>query len=313
MATKDTHFRRFWASAITALVLLPAGLLVSTGAVPLAGSALAADNSEAEAFESAKALGTVEAWDAFLSHYPTGFRADLARAYVKQLANRPAPAPLAAPPPAAPAVAVPEQAAYEQTCAGQQDLRSRESREPAKLRFVNASGATLVLQWIDFNGALKEYATLPPGADLTQDTYLTHPWIVAYQEGSCRQIFLPAPGTSVAYLRPQMESPRPAAPVRAASPRYEPEPLRCGKNYKKVGGKCVLIQNCGANAYRSPEGDCYCKKNYEMHNGKCRWKQNKNGFEVAPWKKPGCKTWERQCAQGNANACMQYEATCQVN
>jgi len=40
-----------------------------------------------EAFESAKELGTVEAWDAFLSSYPDGFYADLARAYVKKLAE----------------------------------------------------------------------------------------------------------------------------------------------------------------------------------------------------------------------------------
>lgn len=48
-----------------------------------------ADASEKAAFEAAKALGTVEAWDAFLTHYPNGFRADLARAYVKKLAEQP--------------------------------------------------------------------------------------------------------------------------------------------------------------------------------------------------------------------------------
>ncbi len=41
----------------------------------------------AAAFNSAKELGTVEAWDAFLSNYPTGFHADLARAYVKKLSE----------------------------------------------------------------------------------------------------------------------------------------------------------------------------------------------------------------------------------
>lgn len=40
-----------------------------------------------EAFENAKELGTVEAWDVFLSSYPEGFYADLARAYVKKLAE----------------------------------------------------------------------------------------------------------------------------------------------------------------------------------------------------------------------------------
>lgn len=43
------------------------------------------DGAEKEAFASAKELGTIEAWEAFLSNYPTGFRADLARAYVSRL------------------------------------------------------------------------------------------------------------------------------------------------------------------------------------------------------------------------------------
>ena len=61
--------------------------------------AQSAGDSEKEAFEAAKSLGTVEAWDAFLSNYPTGFHADLARAYVKQLADQtqaPSPSPEAA-------------------------------------------------------------------------------------------------------------------------------------------------------------------------------------------------------------------------
>ncbi len=43
--------------------------------------------SEKEAFESAKELNTIEGWEAFLKNYSTGFRADLARAYVKRLSE----------------------------------------------------------------------------------------------------------------------------------------------------------------------------------------------------------------------------------
>jgi hypothetical protein len=38
-----------------------------------------------DAFEAAKELGTVEAWKAFVESYPDGFRANLARAYLKKL------------------------------------------------------------------------------------------------------------------------------------------------------------------------------------------------------------------------------------
>lgn len=72
------------------------------------------DVSAKEAFEAAKSLNTLEAWDAFLKTYPSGFYGDLARAYIKTLsdggaatttsaptpaatADRPAPAPDAAP------------------------------------------------------------------------------------------------------------------------------------------------------------------------------------------------------------------------
>ncbi len=43
--------------------------------------------SEKEAFDNAKDLNTIEGWEAFLNSYNTGFRADLARAYVKRLAG----------------------------------------------------------------------------------------------------------------------------------------------------------------------------------------------------------------------------------
>jgi hypothetical protein len=164
-----------------------------------AAAAEPADTSEKDAFEAAKALGTAKGWDAFLSHYPSGFHADLARAYLKKLAGPDAPPS----PPASAMTAGPSNPARELPCKEAKKLSSERSTQPAKIHFVNESGATLVIQWIDFKGNLKEYAKLKPGAELTQDTFLTHPWIAAYQEGSCRQLFLPAEGVSVARLLPE--------------------------------------------------------------------------------------------------------------
>lgn len=89
--------------------------------------------------------------------------------------------------------------------------------------------------------------------------------------------------------------------------------IKCGENYEWQHDKCILKQNCGENAFRNPEGDCFCKKNYEQRNGKCLWKSDDNGFEIEPWKKPECKELERLCNRGIDKACMQYEGTCQVN
>ena len=83
----------YFALALRAWHCLGACIMPALAAWP--GSALAQSGpSEKEAFEAAKSLGTVEAWDAFLSNYPTGFHADLARAYVKKLSETaPSPAP----------------------------------------------------------------------------------------------------------------------------------------------------------------------------------------------------------------------------
>jgi hypothetical protein len=67
-------------------------------ALPVLAAAQDADVSVKEAFDAAKELGTVEAWDAFLSIYPTGFHANLARAYIKKLGGTAAPAPDSPPP-----------------------------------------------------------------------------------------------------------------------------------------------------------------------------------------------------------------------
>ena len=110
--------------------------------------------------------------------------------------------------PTAPAAAAaPAEPAHELPCTDATKIRSERSDKPAKIRFVNESGATLVIQWIDFKGALKEYSQLQPGAELTQDTFITHPWVAAYQEGSCRQMFLPGDGVSIARLLPEEQLP----------------------------------------------------------------------------------------------------------
>lgn len=185
-----------------------------------------ATTAEKEAFEAARALGTVEAWDAFLSNHGKGFYADLARAYVKKLSDGAAPPPPAtaaqpaasASPPSPPPATTAEADAEELPCTEAKGLKSANSDKPVKLHFVNESAGTIIIQWIDFNGGLKEYAQLPPGKDLVQDTFMTHPWIAAYEEGSCRQLFLPSGDVSVARLLPEDQIERTDADADTAAP-----------------------------------------------------------------------------------------------
>ena len=60
--------------------------------------------SEKEAYEAAKELGTLEAWEAFLNNFSKGFRADLARAYLKRLGASSPTTKTSPPPPPAPKI-----------------------------------------------------------------------------------------------------------------------------------------------------------------------------------------------------------------
>ena len=64
--------------------------------------------TEKEAFEAAKELGTIEAWEAFLNNFPEGFRADLARAYVRRLGREQKPPEKTAAPAPVPAAPSPQ-------------------------------------------------------------------------------------------------------------------------------------------------------------------------------------------------------------
>jgi hypothetical protein len=64
---------------------------------PAKSAAAGADDISAkEAFEAARQLGTVKAWNAFLARYPSGFYTDLAQAYIDKLGGSPAQASAAA-------------------------------------------------------------------------------------------------------------------------------------------------------------------------------------------------------------------------
>ena len=107
-------------------------------ATPPAASAAAGGGGDAEkeAFDSARELGTVEAWETFIANYPSGFRADLARAYIKKLGSgESAAAPLAS-------TSVNTLIAKaDVSCKDRTKLRSQNSKTPTKLTFINRSGA----------------------------------------------------------------------------------------------------------------------------------------------------------------------------
>lgn len=124
-----------------------------------------------------------------------------------------------------------------------QDLTLVRTISPAMLmqpRDVLAAGNTLAV--VSFSDA---------DVSLANAVYLIDGWL---------------PGSAqMTYVAP----PPAAQPVAVPQARPQVQAVNCARGYKKVRGECVMLQNCGRNAYRSPEGDCYCNKGFVMTGGKC--------------------------------------------
>ena len=82
--------------------------------------------------------------------------------------------------------------ARQRSCAERTSLRSKHSREPTKITFVNRSKMYRGLMWIDQQGQFKNYGGLNSGEKKTISTFRTHPWMITTGPGDCIEIFLPA-------------------------------------------------------------------------------------------------------------------------
>lgn len=65
-----------------------------------------------------------------------------------------------------------------QHAAERSGIRSGAGVVEASLNFINRSGETLKVYWLDFSGRRVLYKTLKPQQGYTQLTYLTHPWLI---------------------------------------------------------------------------------------------------------------------------------------
>jgi von Hippel-Lindau disease tumor supressor len=81
--------------------------------------------------------------------------------------------------------------AREKACRGEGTIRSLNSDVSTTARFANRSAEVVTVYWLDFAGERVRYKTLLPGESYTQQTYLTHPWVVVKKGGECRGPFLP--------------------------------------------------------------------------------------------------------------------------
>lgn len=213
----------------------------------------ASSTPEKDAYASAKELGTADAWKAFLANYPTGFRADLARAYLKKLSAGPGPVPPSSPPPPPVADHEPLRTATKVSCSKQGKIRSKNSNTTAKITFKNNSGAYRSILWLDFKGRPKEYANLSAGQKVTLDTYLTHPWMVTDGPGNCIEIALPRGGASLVTLGVTKRLPKKKKKKKTTKKRG------CKAGYIVIEGKCI----------RKRDAAGYCGPGYRLKGSRC--------------------------------------------
>jgi alpha-glucosidase len=76
-------------------------------------------------------------------------------------------------------------------------LRSAPTPTRARLLVRNRSNAELKLYWLDFDGARKLYASIPPLGTSFQDTFAHHVWLVTAADGTARALTLAVPPASV--------------------------------------------------------------------------------------------------------------------
>ena len=64
--------------------------------------------------------------------------------------------------------------------------KSLEATTPSRIEFVNASGTTVNVLWLDYQGNRVLYRTLLPSESYVQQTFVTHPWVAVDTMGVCR-------------------------------------------------------------------------------------------------------------------------------
>ncbi len=93
-------------------------------------------------------------------------------------------------------------AAEKAGCAASGMLRSKESAQPARIVFRNATGEAVRMFWLDFQGNWRAYALVAAGGLQVQKTFLSHPWLLADTNGRCLAVVMPKKDGSYVVLGP---------------------------------------------------------------------------------------------------------------
>jgi hypothetical protein len=93
-------------------------------------------------------------------------------------------------------------------CSMESTLNAIAAKQRVSMTVLNQTGGEITLFWLDYHGDRKAYGTIRDGHTREQDTFVTHPWVLADATGKCLEIVLPGRTTQTVVLKP----PYPAQP-----------------------------------------------------------------------------------------------------
>jgi len=70
-------------------------------------------------------------------------------------------------------------------------IKSLRADVETEILFRNDTDAARSVNWIDYSGKVVQYSVVPPGQELKQPTFLTHPWMIADERGTCLGVVEP--------------------------------------------------------------------------------------------------------------------------
>jgi hypothetical protein len=75
--------------------------------------------------------------------------------------------------------------------AEEKGLKSHDGDVETVITFVNKSGKSVKVYWLDYEGERKEYATVTDGDKYEQQTFLTHPWLITDEKDNAWYVYFP--------------------------------------------------------------------------------------------------------------------------
>jgi hypothetical protein len=86
--------------------------------------------------------------------------------------------------------------AADASCQNEATTKSTEAAGPTTYTISNHTAVTLTVYWLNYTGQREKWFDLSAGQTQAQETFETHPWLVAGPDGACLRIFS-APATIV--------------------------------------------------------------------------------------------------------------------